>query len=86
MQNNNFNQKKMMDAAVSSSGGKIDRDSISKAIDNKDAAPLLQKLSAADREKLARVMADKGSMEAILNSPQAKALLKTFLKGGGQNG
>ena len=42
--------------------------------------------SAADREKLNKVMSDQKSMEALLGSPQVKALLKTFLKGGGKNG
>lgn len=86
MNNNEIDKQRLMDAAVSASGGKIDKNSLSGAMDGKNIEPLLNKLSAEDREKLNRVMSDKKSMEAVLNSPKAKALLKTFLKGGGKNG
>ncbi|MGN0451519.1 MAG: hypothetical protein ACI4FN_05360 [Acutalibacteraceae bacterium] len=86
MNNNEIDKQRLMDAAVSASGGKIDKKSLSGAMDGKNIEPLLNKLSSEDREKLNRVMSDKKSMEAVLNSPKAQALLKTFLKGGGKNG
>lgn len=86
MNNNEIDKQKLMDAAISATGGKIDKKSLSGAVEGKNIEPLLNKLSKEDREKLNSVMSDKKSMEAVLNSPQAKALLKSFLKGGGKNG
>lgn len=86
MNNNEIDKQKLMDAVISSSGGKIDKKTLMEAAKEKNIDPLLQNLSAADKEKLKSVMSDKKSMEAVLNSPQAKALLKAFLKGGGKNG
>lgn len=86
MNNNEIDKQKLMDAVLSSSGGKIDKQSLAGAIQSKNADALIKNLSPTDREKLNKVMSDKKSMEALLNSPQAKALLKTFLKGGGKNG
>ena len=86
MNNNEIDKQKLMDAVLSSSGGKIDKNSLASAIQSKNADALIKNLSPADREKLNKVMSDRKSMEALLNSPQAKALLKTFLKGGGKNG
>ena len=86
MDNSKIDNEKLMDTVISSSGGKIDKKTLSQAAKEKNIDPLLQNLSAADKEKLKSVMSDKKSMEAVLNSPQAKALLKAFLKGGGKNG
>ena len=86
MDNSKIDKKKLMDAAISSSGGKIDKEALRGAVDGKNIDPLLKNLSAEDKERLKSVMSDKKSMEAVLNSPQAKALLKAFLKGGGKNG
>ena len=86
MDNSKIDKKKLMDAAISSSGGKIDKEALRGAVDGKNIDPLLENLSAEDKERLKSVMSDKKSMEAVLNSPQAKALLKAFLKGGGKNG
>ena len=86
MDNSKIDKKKLMDAAISSSGGKIDKETLAGAVERKNIDPLLENLSAEDKERLKSVMSDKKSMEAVLNSPQAKALLKAFLKGGGKNG
>ena len=86
MNNNEIDKQKLMDAVLSSSGGKIDKQSLTGAIQSKNADALIKNLSPADREKLNKVMSDQKSMEALLGSPQVKALLKTFLKGGGKNG
>lgn len=86
MNNNEIDKQKLMDAVISSSGGSINRESLAGAVNNKNVAPLINKLSAEDKEKLSKVMSNKESMEAVLKSPQAQAILRTFLKGGGKNG
>lgn len=86
MDNSKIDKEKLMDAVISSSGGKIDKKMLTDAAKDKNIDPLIKNLSNEDREKLKSVMSDKKSMEAVLNSPQAKALLKAFLKGGGKNG
>ena len=86
MDNSKIDKEKLIDAVISSSGGKIDKKTLAGAVEGKNIDPLLKNLSAEDKEKLKSVITDKKSMEAALNSPQAKALLKAFLKGGGKNG
>ena len=76
MDNSKIDKEKLIDAVISSSGGKIDKKTLAGAVEGKNIDPLLKNLSAEDKK----------SMEAALNSPQAKALLKAFLKGGGKNG
>lgn len=84
--NNNIDKQKLMDAIISSSGGKIDRDSLAGAVNRKDVSSLLGSLSPADRQKLNSVLSNKENLAAALNSSEARSLLKNFLKGGGQNG
>ena len=73
MDNSKIDKKKLMDAVISSSGGKIDKETLAGAVERKNIDPLLENLSAEDKERLKSVMSDKKSMEAVLNSPQAKA-------------
>lgn len=86
MNNNDINKQRLIDALLSSSGGKLSRDSINRAADGKDITPLVNSLSTEDREKLNRVMSDKESMEKLLKSPQAQLILKSVLKGGKNDG
>ncbi len=86
MNNNDINKQRLIDALLSSSGGKLSRDSINRATDGKDITPLVNSLSPEDREKLNRVMSDKESMEKLLKSPQAQLILKSVLKGGKNDG
>ena len=86
MSNNDINKQRLIDALLSSSGGKLSRDSINRAADGKDITPLVNSLSPEDREKLNRVMSDKESMEKLLKSPQAQLILKSVLKGGKNDG
>lgn len=86
MNNNDINKQRLIDALLSSSGGKLSRDSINRAADGKDITPLVNSLSPEDREKLNRVMSDKESMEKLLKSPQAQFILKSVLKGGKNDG
>lgn len=86
MNNNDINKQRLIDALLSSSGGKLSRDSINRAADGKDITPLVNSLSPEDREKLNRVMSDKESMEKLLKSPQAQLILKSVLRGGKNDG
>ena len=86
MNNNDINKQRLIDALLSSSGGKLSRDSINRAADGKDITPLVNSLSPEDREKLNRVMSDKESMEKLLKSPQAQLILKSVLKVGKNDG
>lgn len=86
MNNNDIDKQRLIDALLSSSGGKLSRDSINCAADGKDITPLVNSLSPEDREKLNRVMSDKESMEKLLKSPQAQLILKSVLKGGKNDG
>ena len=75
MDNSKIDKNKLIDAVFSSSGGKIDKETLAGAVERKNIDPLLENLSAEDKERLKSVMSDKKSKEAELNSPQAKALL-----------
>lgn len=86
MNNENIDKQKLMEALLSWSGGKIDKNSVNSAVNGKNIAPLVNSLSSEDREKLNAAMSDKKSLEKALKSPQAQALLKSILKGGGKNG
>lgn len=86
MNSNNIDKQKLMDAIISSSGGKIDRESLNGAVNRKDVSSLLGSLSPEDRKKLNSVLSNKENLAAALNSREARSLLKNFLKGGGQNG
>ena len=41
MNNNDINKQRLIDALLSSSGGKLSRDSINRAADSKDASALI---------------------------------------------
>lgn len=86
MDNSDINKKKVIDEVIKSSGGKLDANTVSGALNKKNVKPLIDKLSNEDKEKLNSVLSDKESMQKALNSPEARALLKLFLKGGGKNG
>ena len=82
MNYNDINRQRLIDALLSSSGGKLSRDTINRAADGKDASSLINSLSPEDRERLNKVMSDKESMERLLKSPQAQLILKSVLKDG----
>ncbi len=86
MNNNEINKKKLIDTVLSSSGGKLDKDALNNAINNQNADKLINSLSNSDKEKLSRLMSDKESMQNLLKSPQAQAIMKAFIKNGGKNG
>ncbi len=78
----NIDKRKLMDAIIASSGGKIDSGTLNRAAESGDTAALMGAMSEEDRKKLSAALSDKKSLEATLNSEQAKAILKAFLKGG----
>lgn len=86
MNYNDINRQRLIDALLSSSGGKLSRDTINCAADSKDASSLINSLSPEDRERLNKVMSDKESMERLLKSPQAQLILKSVLKDGKNDG
>ena len=86
MNYNDINKQRLIDALLSSSSGKLSRDTINRAADGKDASALINSLSPEDRERLNKVMSDKESMERLLKSPQAQLILKSVLKDGKNDG
>ena len=50
MDNSKIDKEKLMDAVISSSGGKIDKKTLSDAAKEKNIDPLIKSLSAEDRE------------------------------------
>lgn len=86
MNYNDINKQRLIDALLSSSGGKLSRDTINSAADSKDASSLINSLSPEDRERLNKVISDKESMERLLKSPQAQLILKSVLKDGKNDG
>lgn len=83
---NNFDKAKLINAIISSSNGKLDREKLTEAADKKDVSSLIGGLSEDDKKKLMAALNDKNALNELLKSPQAKALLNSFLKGGGKNG
>ena len=76
--NGNFDTQKLMDAIVAQSGGKIKRETLNGAVGSQDFSSLLASFSAEDQAKLRAALADKGKLTALLQSEEAKALLKNF--------
>ena len=52
MNNENIDKQKLMEALLSSSGGRIDKNSVNDAVNGKHIAPLVNRLSSEDRGKL----------------------------------
>ncbi len=55
--------------------------SVKSQSNKKDAEDFLkQKLNPSQTKKLQEIMSDKGALEQLLSTPQAKALLKKFME------
>ena len=63
------------------SGSKLDKEALSKAAKSGDTSSLINSLSQEDKQKLNNILSDKQELSKVLNSPQAKALMKMFGKG-----
>ena len=81
----NNKDNNLFDNIIASSGGKIDRQTISKAAKNGDTSALVNSLSLEDKQKLNNILSDKQALSELLKSPQAQALMK-ILKKGNNNG
>ena len=62
---------------------KVDKKEIENAVKTGKTDKLINNLSPEDKQKLLNIMNDKETMNNILKSPKAQALLKLF---GGKNG
>lgn len=54
-------------------------------LNNKDPKKLMESLSDKDKETVNKMLSDKKALSEMLNSPQAKAIIK-MLSGKGKNG
>lgn len=84
--NNNFDKNKLINEIVSSSGGKIDPSKLSGVQNKKDVMNLVNSLPNEDKAKLMAALNDKTALNEMLKSPEAKAILNSFLNRGGKNG
>ena len=55
-------------------------DDIKKAMQTGNTENLINSLSKEDKQKLNNILNDKDALEKVMNSPQAKALMKLFNK------
>lgn len=76
---------KMLDAALKTTNGKINRETIKQAAKSGDASALVNNLSKEDRQKLNNILSDKAALNNLLKNPQVMELMKK-LSGGGKNG
>lgn len=86
MEHNNIDKQKLINSIIASSGGKLNQSDINNAVNKKDASSLIKNLSPQEKQQLSSLLADKSSLSSILNSNEAKSILKSFLNGGGKNG
>lgn len=86
MKGNEIDKQRLMNAVLSSAGVSIDKESLKESVGNKNVRPLINKLTREEQKKLSEIMSDKAKLEAVIKSPQAQAIFKTFLKGGEKNG
>lgn len=77
--NNNFDKNKLIDAAIKASGGKINRDAVSKG----DASSIISALSADEQQKIKSILSDPKATKNLLDSDAARAIMD-FLKNGGK--
>lgn len=74
------NDNNLFENVLKSSGGKIDRETLQKATQNRDASELVKNLNDSDKQKLESILSDKEKLAKVLESPQAKMLFKMFGK------
>ncbi|MBQ3817122.1 MAG: hypothetical protein II802_02475 [Clostridia bacterium] len=81
-----IDKNKLFEAVEGSTGGKIDKNKINKAINSGDISQLLGALPESDRQKINNAISDKNALKKALGSAEAKQILNAFLKGGKKNG
>ncbi len=75
-------QKNLFEKISNESGGKLDRQTLEKAAKSHNAGELVKNLSQQDKQKLENILSDKEQLKKVLESPEAKMLLKLFGKTG----
>lgn len=81
MNNSNNGNRKIIDAIISSSEGKINRSAVDAAL-NGDASELMNSLNAEDRKKLNNALKNEKNARELLSSDVAKRIMNTLLNGG----
>lgn len=81
MNGNSMNQKRLSDAIIASSGGKIDTSAIN-AAKKGDLSQLMTALSEEDRRKLSAALSDKSVLQKMLAGDDAKKIMQAFRNGG----
>ncbi|MBQ8203564.1 MAG: hypothetical protein IJZ75_04725 [Clostridia bacterium] len=76
----NIDKQKLINSVIASSGGKIDNAAINSAKQG-DMSGLISALSVEDKKKLNAAL-QSGSLNKILASDDAKALMSKFFGGG----
>jgi len=71
-------QKHLFEKMANQSGGKFDRKTLEKAAKTHNANDLVKNLSQQDKQKLENILSDKEKLKKVLESPEAKMLLKLF--------
>lgn len=75
----------LLETIVAQSGGKINRESLTEAVEKKDFGKVLSALSPQDRAALQAAMSDKAQLRAWLSSEKVKEMLGK-MQGGQKNG
>ncbi len=82
MNNNNIDKNKLIDAAIKATGGKLNKDAVSKG----DAAALMSSLPKAEQEKIQSALSNPEQVRKLLGSDAARAILDMLQNGGKKNG
>ena len=84
MDNMNIDKQKLINAILNANGGKINKNAVSKAASG-DASGVLANLDGDSKKKIEAALSDKNKLKNILDSKEAKEILKN-LSGGKKNG
>lgn len=83
---NETGKQRLIEALLKSSGGRLQRDAVSRAADGQDPSALLGMLSPEERARLTELTTNREKLEELLKSPQSQQILRSILKGGNGNG
>lgn len=78
--NMNIDKQKLLSAILSSSGAKINKNSLDRA-QKGDMSGIMSSFNEQDRKKLSAALSDKNKAKEILASKEAKDILKNLLGG-----
>ena len=77
MKNGSFDKDALISKAASSLG--ISPDKLRSSMDGKSQDELLKSLSPSDAAAIKKLMADPKALDAFMNSPQARELLRMLM-------